>query len=205
MSVLYIGAGLDTSILKAEHTIFKDTDLFVFVDSLPRSSFGNTTDVCFSRPNFLTKLTTKMKRLGYKILKQYSLEEKGEETYQKGLLIFYANKKFVYYFYSTTVNISTKNSLLDDFIGKCSILYVQGHDPCRDVIKEMKKPITFIGGSITVFSTDDLDEPVDSVFSNIKTHINDIESWYLLDINTYNVTRTDYESLFSNLHLRNIR
>ena len=196
MSLLYIGAGLDTSILKADlkSNFFKNVNLFVFVDTHPFPE-NKQVDTEHTRRRFLKNLKKEMCNVGYKKLKRIVLKEKDDTVYEKGVVIFRSNKKFVYYFYSTTVDMITKNSQLDEFIRRCDILYVQGHNPGRDVISEMIKPISFIGGSQTTFAYDNVDDE-HSLLANITSHVGEIDSWYFIDDDTFDITRTDYESLF---------
>lgn len=201
MSLLYIGAGLDTSILKADRNhnrVLKDIDIFVFVDSQPMSSFGLSSPSLESK-DFLKKLKREMKSVGYRKIKRFKLKEEGDPKtkHQKGVVVFQSNKKLVYYFYSTIVRQDVINSHLRDFIKLCNVLYICGHDPEQDVIADMQKPLTFIGASETVYDNRST-EVSHSVFSKIHTHIDEISEWFLLDTNTLDIVNSDYESFFSN-------
>jgi hypothetical protein len=195
MNVLYIGAGLDTSILKSNDVFFDNVNMFVFVDSLPKS-YGRS-EATSKNKIFIKKLIKTMRKIGYILNKQLIEDEDNEQ----GLIIFHSIKNKLYYFYSTIIDPFAKNPTLDNIIKSCNVLYVQGHNPARDVISEMNKPIVFIGGTNTVFSDHDSDtEDECTVFDNLEKHVNsnDISLMYSLNCKKYTLSLIDYKKLLLN-------
>jgi hypothetical protein len=75
MSLLYIGAGVDTSILKCN--LPEKVNMFIFVDSRPKTEWG--TEIRNYSPLFLKQLKAEMKKVGFYKINRFSLKEKGEK------------------------------------------------------------------------------------------------------------------------------
>ena len=188
MYILYIGAGVDTSILK-----YYSGKTFVFVDSQPFSEYGNTvytyTSYSISEKldrhlKFMEKLTIQMQNVGF---------YKECDDINTSCIEFSNGNSKVYYFYSTVIHTcATLNTRLEDMIKKCNTLYICGHNPERDVINDMVQPITFIGNTDTCYYPDESDSP-DSVLYNINKH--KIHEWFA--ITETNIIPASYDFFFN--------
>jgi hypothetical protein len=176
MNLLYIGAGCDFSILKADLNI----NIYFFVDSQPRSEFGKCQNPAFERPKFIKNLKKVLSALGFKKVKRYEFRAICKEVkkyYCDGVILFRSKNysKFLYYFYSTSYPPEQDNHPLYQFIETCNILFVKGHEPEDNVIKLMNTPITFISSdSICV------DPKSKGLFSFLKEESNNVDKWYML-------------------------
>jgi hypothetical protein len=154
MNLLYIGAGTDFSILKVDLPI----KIFFFVDSQPRSEYGNANHTAFERKGFIKIVKTELKKLGYVKFKRYVFGKinKGKNYYDDGVMIYRSKdySKFLYYFYSTTFPPREGHPLLQ-FVEKCNVLFVKGHAPEANVVEIMYDPIIFIGSDDTVYKEED--------------------------------------------------
>lgn len=151
MSLLYIGAGLDFSILNLP------MQMFFFVDSQPRSEYGSIDAPGFFRPNFIKELKQKLKGLGYIKFKRFAIGKTNpKKYYDEGVIVFISKdrSKVLYYFYSTTFPLREGHPL-SQFIPICNTLFVKGHGPEANVVESMHCPITFIGSDDTVYSKSD--------------------------------------------------
>ena len=216
MSLLYIGAGLDTSILKCE--LPDNVNMFIFVDSRPKTEWGTVSGVY--NPLFMKELKEAMKKVGFSKVKRYILKEKGEEKNRKknekngkyekyehkGVVIFMSKnkKRVVYYFYSTIFSRLHINSQLDGFISSCNYLYINGHEPEDDVIENMAKPIVFIGSDSTVYTREKNSvfaphERIDEkfLFHCMAKHKDDVKKWYELESASLFLKEVDYEWFFA--------
>ena len=149
-NILYVGAGLDTSIL----TTFPLANMYVFVDSQPRCEprmqFNKT---------FIKQLKRNMKAQNFKKVNHRKLNGTSGSLlavlstryHNFGVLIFkrritYA-EQYAYYFYSTPLQSADAFSVdfLKTLVGMCNTLYVSAQPVIfSDVIDHMHKPITFI-------------------------------------------------------------
>ena len=149
-NILYVGAGLDTSIL----TTFPLANMYVFVDSQPRCEprmqFNKT---------FIKQLKRNMKARNFKKVNHRKLNGTSGSLlalitpryHNFGVLIFkrritYA-EQYAYYFYSTPLQSTDAFSVdfLKTLVGMCNTLYVSAQPVIfSDVIDHMHKPITFI-------------------------------------------------------------
>jgi hypothetical protein len=149
MNVLtYVGAGLDTSILKAE---LNDVGVFLFVDSLPRSPCGEAENEeqdknAYKTSTFVKELKKELKNAGYVKVRRYVLKKvkKGTDYYNPGVVIFRSKnyKKFLYYFYSTSY--PCENDVLKDFLKTSNYLYVADNTPRANIINEMYETVSVI-------------------------------------------------------------
>lgn len=198
MSVLtYVGAGLDTSILKAE---VNDVRMFLFVDSLPRSACGESENEeqdknSYKTSTFVKDLKKELKKVGYVKVRRYVLKKvkKGRDYYNPGVVIFRSkdNKKFLYYFYSTSY--PCENDVLKDFLKTSNYLFVAGHVPRCNIIEEMYKKLTFIGGNKTDYGRSN------SLFQYLKDDEKTrekVKEWYELDMTSYKLKKVDYAFFF---------
>ena len=201
MSVLtYIGAGLDTSILKAE---LNDVGIFLFVDSLPRSPSGEPENEeqdknGYKTSTFVKELKKELKKVGYVKVRRYVLKKvkKGTDYYNPGVVIFRSKnyKKFLYYFYSTSY--PCENDVLKDFLKTSNYLFVAGHVPRNNIIDEMYENISFIRGSDSVYNA----ERNPSLFQYLKTDEKTrekVKEWYELNTKSFRLEKVNYEFLFS--------
>jgi len=188
--LVYIGAGTDVSILKAK---IDTVNLYVFVDSQPKSEFGkvatsNEDQIPFKK-KFKKQLKKNMKTAGFRKIKKLVFGE--DKKCSPGLIIFASKSgKTVYYFYNTLY--PTVDSLLLDFIKSCEYLFVSGHEPEDNIISRIENNITFIGGTNTIFSVDDHG----GLFSFMAESKNKVVNWFELNNTTSILTKVSYEHFF---------
>jgi hypothetical protein len=189
MNVLtYVGAGLDTSILKAE---VNDVGVFLFVDSLPRSPNGEPENEeqdknSYKTSTFVKDLKKELKKVGYVKVRRYVLKKvkKGTDYYNPGVVIFRSKnyKKFLYYFYSTSY--PCENDVLKDFLKASNYLYVANHTPRANIIDEMYETVSFIGTNKTCLKN--------SLLDGIREKV---KQWYELDT-MHKLKKVDCEFFF---------
>ena len=197
MNLLYIGAGTDFEILKNTQL---NIELYFFVDSQPRSEYGDVDSKCCERPNFIKTIKQKLKAYGYTKVKRYEFRalctnrKKSSKKYHCDGAIIFRNKnysKFLYYFYSTTFP-NDEDHPIYDFIKKSNVLFVSGHEPESNVIQHMHKPITFIGSDTTHFSSDQSF----GLFSHMPYEKNNVSQFYLKKSKTNTLETCSYEDIF---------
>ena len=193
MNLLYIGAGCDFSILKSNLKV----DIYLFVDSQPRSEFGTLNNSALERPDFIKSVKKELSVLGYKKIKRYEFRaicKAGKKYHCDGVILFRSKdySKFLYYFYSTTFPPTQNDHPLYQFINTCNILFVKGHEPETDVVKLMNKPITFIASECCVYKKDD----TKGLFSSIDEESESIKQWYMLMKNG-EIQKSSYNDIFS--------
>ena len=190
--VAYIGAGLDLSVLD----IFKDINLFVLVDSNPRSPYGLIADHIKTSKTFIPRLENELKELGFtRVGHKKSLYRKERrifkpEYFHPGLLTYTDGKRTIYYFYSCCY--PDKSRELIQLLGECDTLYVSGHEPLDNVILYMKKPVSFVGSTTTCYTP----EETQALFWQIKYVGEHISSFSYFDKGENTVVKTDINFFF---------
>jgi hypothetical protein len=193
--VAYIGAGLDLSVLD----IFKDENLFVLVDSNPRSPYGLLADHIKTSKAFIPCLENALKEFGFsRVSHKKSLYRKERrifkpEYFHPGLLTYTDGKRTLHYFYSCCY--PDKSEDLIRLLGQCDKLYVSGHEPMDNVLLHMKKPVLFAGSTTTCYTTE---EP-QGLFWQIKHNQNVgdlVDAFYYVEEPANKLVETDIDFFF---------
>jgi len=197
MGLVYIGSGTDVEILD----FFKDKELFVFLDSLPRTEYGALKLNKKIRKSFIPKLESAIKNKGFEKVGHLPSLYKDEKApfvkpkhFDPGLLIYKDGSRVLYYFYSCAYP-EPKNKIFTQLLGMCDTLYISGHEPCDNIISKMNYPITFVGSTNTCYT---IDEP-EELFYQIKNWNNIeelIKDFYSFDVVQKKVQKQDVTFFF---------
>jgi len=187
-TLLYIGAYTDL----VPVLFFKDIKIFIFIDCVPFSRYGNTVALkeeimttvyasineinVFKDINqlgdndFLSKLGRIMKQNNFSLIEENSIDSYLLYKNQDRTIKYYINRAFPQFL--------TKPIVKD--IKECNILYISGYDPDKSVINFIRRPFTIIGTSNTVFSINESEE--NSTIEYLHHFKSEYNKYYFLEM-----------------------
>ena len=166
--LLYIGAGKDLDhLLSSEYNPeYSEYSEFVFVDSLPRNSYGYPYYYKhYYRDDFKKDVVEKLHQNGYEQTSEphqftHDFQEINVPDLDSHSVHFYnpSVEKHVRYLFSTSLPHESydvfQNSIIPSLNELPDALFVRNHHPSEDVLKMLKKPFHFIGCFPTYFPKD---------------------------------------------------
>ncbi len=211
--LLYIGAGLDICTARQ----FSETHEFIFIDTLPRTEYGDIFKFSFSRyrHSFINELIKKASAFGFTFKKSIELNPQFykrilnikqqiqyifnpiQTVINPILLLFYNNKtqQSIRYYVSTNILFNMCQNLRDD-VDSCDAIYLKGYIPDAIILNYINKPIIFIGASYTtVFTIDDDDDDKNNLIyylNGIKNNSSKLKQ-YFKKFYIYNETNTSLQ------------
>jgi hypothetical protein len=155
MGLVYVGANCDTCIIDC----LPEEQLFIFVDSLPRTEYGEIRGKKTSK-TFIPHLERELKKKGFIRSRHLPSLYKAEKRpmfkpkyFDPGVIVYMNGSKTLYYFYST-VYPHRSNYFLNQMLSMCDKLFVCGHEPEDNIVLRMQKPISFIGSTASCYTSD---------------------------------------------------
>jgi len=185
MNLLYIGAGVDCSILKAQFEV----NLYFFVDSRPQILNPNS--------SFMKTVKENLKKLKWIKVKRYEFRaicKSNQKYYGDGVILYRSRDygKFLYYFYSTSLP-NKKDHPIYQFIQKSNVIFLSEAESIRNVIHA----ITTIDTPLKVIVKWSFLETLScfSLTENEKKLLQTIQHWNILGDNGQ-LRNSSYEEVF---------
>ncbi len=205
--LLYIGTGLHIEPVLD----FPNVKEFIFIDTLPRSQFGDNHGFSnnWYRQHFMSDLKKKFKKHNFKLIHSLVLDNQFEKKYltisqrflygfikkrpphiNPTLLFFhnYSTKQIIKYYISTNITIN-KDTILESDLQTSDTLIISGHFPDEKLLEYINKPKKLICYSETCYYCEnDDDVEKGNIFYDLKNEMYFSNCFYVDKKKKYEIT-----------------